>query len=127
MKWLTWDKGRQVGRYSKLLLATSKRLKFDMYIIKIPDGSAIMEHRDPALEGYEHHRFNLFLNRFGRIDNNIKVQGPSSSWMNGRAVKFRPDLYLHSMRHIDQLWSGNNTYILSIGWLKKEKNVHSSK
>lgn len=118
-KWLRWEDGRQEGRYSKLLLAISQRLKFDCYLLKIQDGSAIPAHTDPAIPGYEHHRVNIFLNRFGKYNRNLRIHGPYRSWLNERIVLFRPDKYEHYMRHVDQVWSEKSTYVLSIGWLKK--------
>ena len=121
MKLFRWDKGRQDARYSKMLLATSQRFKFDCYLLKIMDGSAIPEHTDPAVEGFEHHRVNMFLLCTQPYDRHLAVQGPSKTWLFGRIMYFRPDLYKHSMRHMNQMWTGKATYILSIGWLKKAR------
>lgn len=118
MKWLTWDYGRQKSGYSKLLLAISKRFKFDCYLIRVPGGCDIPEHTDPAVDGYEHHRINITLNRPAPGTGRIYVAGPVR-WIGKRIMIFRPDLYRHSMTSPDFLFC-NAMYILTIGWLKKK-------
>lgn len=119
MKWLQWDYGRQGSGYSKLLLAMSKRLKFDCYILRFPDGVGIPEHTDPAVDGYEHHRLNIFLNSPCVGTGKVTINGPYKSWFNDRIQLFRPDLYKHNMTPVEFIWSKDSLYILSIGWLKK--------
>ena len=119
MKWLRWDTGRQESGYSKLLVVTSKWLKFDCYILKFPEGTGIPDHIDPAIEGYEHHRLNLILNKPCIGTGEIKVDGPAR-WIGDRLMIFRPDMYWHSMTPVSFIWE-KNCYILSVGWLKKEK------
>jgi hypothetical protein len=119
MKWLQWDSGRQDSGYLKILLATSRRLKFDCYILKFPDGVGIPPHTDPSVEGYEHHRLNIFLNKPCIGTGIVSINGPFKQWLSGRIQLFRPDLYTHSMTPAEQMWSNQSLYILSIGWLKK--------
>ena len=120
MMWLRWDTGRQLSGYSKLLLATSKFLRFDCYLIKVPVGCAVPEHTDPSIEGYEHHRFNIEIKRPAIGSGTFHIQGPAKQFWGGRGVRFRPDLYAHSLTAVDFIWSDQSMYILSFGWLKRK-------
>ena len=121
MKFLSWDDGRQLSGYSKMLLAISERFKFDAYIIRIPDGFGVPKHRDPAVEGYEHHRVNIELKR-GLFTGIMHVKGPIKKFLFNRVMYFRPDLHVHWMTpHSFILDSSDSTYLLSVGWLKKSK------
>ena len=119
MKPFRWYEGRQ-GGYFKMLLATSRRLKFDCYVLRIPDGAEIVPHRDPTSPGYGHHRINVILKRPCIGTGVIEVDGPSR-WFGGRIMYMRPDLYTHWMTKVDMMWSRESVYILSIGWLRKER------
>jgi hypothetical protein len=119
MKWLRWDGGRQLSGYSKMLIAASKLLKFDCYIIKIPDGAAIPEHIDPSPAGYEHHRLNIALKKPCIGTGKMVVNGPAKIFLWGRAILFRPDLYKHHLEPVEFIFSNESMYLLSIGWLKK--------
>lgn len=121
MKWLKWESGRQDSKYSKLLLATSSFFKFDMYILRFPDGEGIPPHTDPSIENYEHHRLNIFLNSPCVGTGLVKIDGPHKRWWNDRIHLFRPDLHTHSMTPVSFIWSRDSLYILSIGWLRKKK------
>lgn len=118
----TWDKGRQIGGYEKLLIAQSKWLKFDLYLLRFPVGSQVPLHRDPSLPGFEHHRVNITINKPCIGTGEVFVAGPFKSWMNGRIMKFRPDLYFHHMSKVDFIWS-RSMYMISFGWLTKSKGT----
>lgn len=119
MKWLRWDKGRQGTGYGKMLLATSRLLRFDCYLLRIPDGVGVPEHTDPAVPGYEHHRLNVFLKRPCIGTGVVSIEGQHRRWLGGRVHLFRPDLYPHSMTPVETMWSDEHAYILSIGWLRR--------
>jgi hypothetical protein len=122
MKLFKWDEGRQYSGYRKMLLAVSTRLKFDVWLIKIPDGSGVPSHTDPATPGYEHHRLNIMINKPGVGSGKMQVKGPAKIFLFGRAILFRPDLYEHWMTPVDFIWSEDSTYLLSIGWLRRGQN-----
>ena len=121
MKFLSWDDGRQLSGYSKMLLAISERFKFDVYLIRIPDGCGVPKHRDPAKEGFDHHRVNIAINKPSLGTGNMHIAGPAKKFLFDRIIYFRPDLYVHSMDPVDFIWSDHSAYILSIGWLRKSK------
>lgn len=121
MKWLRWDYGRQASGYSKLLLASSKLLKFDCYILRFPVGVSVPEHQDPTIPGYEHHRFNYMVKTPCIGSGVVHVKGPFKSF-GRRGMLFRPDLYPHSMTACDFIFSNESAYMLSIGWLKRAKS-----
>lgn len=122
MKLWQWERGRQNGEYSKFTIAFSKRLKFDCYIIVIPDGAEVPWHIDPTPSGFEHHRVNITLwkPKHGG-DTTIDLGGPRGEAMPpnyvqpGRWYHFRPDLYRHC---VSEAINGN-LVLLSFGWLRK--------
>lgn len=118
-KWLRWENGRQDSGYGKLLLAQSKSLKFDFYLLRIPVNGFVPRHIDPAVDGFEHHRVNITLNKSCPNTGMVMVEGPAKTWLNKRIMRFRPDLYFHSMTPVDCIWC-NHMYILSFGWLRKQ-------
>lgn len=102
---MKWTDGRQNSGYSKLTLFSSKRLKCDAYILKIPAGVAIPQHVD-FVPNAKHHRINITLR--GRI----------SMWVVGGYFSigdwfsyFRPDRS-HSAPAVVK-----DTYLFSFGWL----------
>jgi hypothetical protein len=97
---LRWEKGRQVGSYSKLALIPlwlSKLINSDAYILSFPAGCSVIKHRDLVAEGYKHYRMNLVLRR---PDNGRRMYclGPVKRF--GRIEIFRPDLYDHGLEPI---------------------------
>jgi hypothetical protein len=100
MKFLRWEKGRQVGSYSKLALIPywlSRLIHSDAYLLYFPDGCSVIKHKDPVAEGYKHYRMNLVIKRptkGGRMYclGSVKRFGPLEI--------FRPDLYEHGLEPI---------------------------
>jgi len=108
--------------YRKMLLATSKLFKFDCFLIKVPDGCAIPEHVDPAIDGFEHHRLNIAIVS-SPASSKMHVDGPAKIFWRGKAILFRPDLYRHRVEP-HPIFSGEQAlYLLSIGWLKKKQEL----
>ena len=110
---LKWQKGRQETGYLKKCLINSKFFKFDLYLLKYPEGSEIPKHIDSAIiPFYEHHRINVIIQKpeeGGDFYIGDKKQ-------EGRVFKFRPDLQEHSVTKITK----GSRYVLSMGWSKKK-------
>ena len=105
-----WNKGRQDSGYYKMLLAYSKWLKFDFYLIKFPEGSEIKPHVDKVESG-KHFRLNIVIkkSKIGGIFN------CDETIVNTSRIKFfRPDKFTHSVSKIEK----GNRYILSLGWIR---------
>ena len=106
---LRWQRGRQVGSYSKLALIPlwlSRLINADAYILSFPAGCSVVKHRDPVAEGYKHYRMNLVLKRPG--GQRMYCLGPVKRFW--RIEIFRPDLYEHGLEPIS-----GSMYMLSIG------------
>ena len=107
---LRWEKGRQVGSYSKMALIPtflSRLLNADAYLLRFPDKCSVIKHKDPVAEGYNHHRMNIVIkhpDKGGRM----YILGPIKRF--GRAEFFRPDLYEHGLQPIT-----GSMYMLSFG------------
>lgn len=115
--WLRWQKGRQESGYSKMLLARSSLLKFDVYLLKLPTGSSVPIHRD-AVEGFNHFRLNITL-RFARDGGFTLVQPAAGMFYelkDKRAYMFRPDYQSHMVTEV----RAGSVWLLSIGWLRKD-------
>lgn len=108
-----WQQGRQMTHYYKMVMVKSEKIKFDMYLLKFPTGSYINDHKDPAPEGYEHHRINFILNKDFK-GGKFVIKGKSQE---GRVHRFRPDKYKHRVTKIKE----GTRYVLSIGWLRRVK------
>lgn len=108
---LTWMQGRQMTHYYKMAILSSEKFKFDMYLLKFPTGSFIKDHKDPAPEGFEHHRINFILNKNFK-GGKFVIKGKSQE---GRVHRFRPDKFKHKVTPIKE----GTRYVFSIGWLKK--------
>jgi hypothetical protein len=113
---MKWEEGRQKTGYMKKCLINSKRFKFDVYLLKYPEGSEIPEHIDSAIIPFhEHHRLNIELKR-AEFGGSFRMNG----YVKPRRVHyFRPDLVPHS---VDKIRKGTR-YVLSIGWNKVKKTI----
>jgi hypothetical protein len=85
-------------------------IKFDMYLLKFPEGSEIAPHVDKVSNG-RHFRLNIVLNH--------AVEGgefacDSPMFETNRIKLFRPDICQHSVTRVEQ----GSRYLLSIGWVK---------
>lgn len=108
-----WQDGRQGGGYSKLTIWQSKRFKFDVYLLKLPLGSKVQWHTDPAPYGFEHHRINVEL-RSARRGGHTVFERSGKFQVAKRAYHFRPDKEQHFVSPV----LDGSILMLSIGWLK---------
>lgn len=113
---IKWEEGRQGSGYFKKKLLESKFFKFDCYILKYPTGSYIKPHND-RINGYEHHRINIVLNSGFLGGDFVKWNNEGHTIPRKRFIKFRPDIENHSLTEV----RSGVRYVLSIGWLRKEK------
>lgn len=114
-----WEHGRQGGGYSKLMLAVSKRLRFDCYLIRLPTGSRVNWHNDPAPEGFEHHRINITLRRprVSGLTLIYDLEGKRPRIEERQVYRFRPDVQRHRVTPIKE----GELLLLSIGWLRRSR------
>ena len=110
-KLFKWDKGRQLSGYQKMLLIRSQWLfKFDVYLLKFPQGSEIKQHVDTVTSG-KHFRLNIVLKKAKQggefICNDLIFE-------TARIKLFRPDICTHSVTEVVR----GERYVLSIGWVK---------
>ncbi|AQQ00785.1 hypothetical protein B0W48_13785 [Pseudoalteromonas aliena] len=110
-KLFRWQRGRQETGYDKMLLCGALwPIKFDVYLIKFPQGSEIKPHTDSVKAG-KHFRLNIVLKLAKKGGEFIC----KDSIINTRRVKlFRPDINEHRVMKIEI----GCRYILSIGWIK---------
>ncbi len=105
-----WQRGRQGTGYDKMLLATARwPLRFDSYLIRYPEGSAIPPHTDPVQAG-RHYRLNIVL-KSPRAGGEFVCATPI--YASRRVKLFRPDACEHSVTRVE----GGSRYVLSIGWV----------
>lgn len=105
-----WQKGRQGTGCDKMLLLTAKwPLPFDSYIIRYPDGTAILPHTDPVDYG-RHFRLNLIL-KSPKSGGEFVCATPI--FATRRIKLFRPDICEHSVTKV----VGGSRYVLSLGWV----------
>ena len=106
-----WQHGRQESGYHKMLLAGATwPVKFDLYILKFPEGCELAPHTDNVEYG-KHYRLNIVLKH--------AVEGgeficDSPIYSSDRVKFFRPDLGEHS---VSKVVTGNR-FILSLGWVR---------
>ena len=113
---LKWVEGRAGTGYFKFKLLESKRFKFDAYLLKYGKGAWIPTHTDPAIAGYRHYRLNICLKRaYG--GNFYAWHKEVWHWPFQRIVLFRPDVVPHLVEEVIK----GTRYVLSIGWLIKER------
>ena len=115
MRIFRWQKGRQKSGYDKMLLATAKRfpLPFDLYLLRFNEGSEVPLHKDPVRLG-EHYRLNIVLKKAKRGGEFICQE---MLWQTSRIKYFRSDISEHAVTKVSQ----GTRYVLSLGWLKKNK------
>ncbi len=109
MNLFKWQKGRQgnYGReYYKMCLVSFKR--FDIWLLKYPPNTGLVEHTDPVEEGYNHHRMNFILKGYAAF-NCKEAYVNTTKW-----TYFRPDIMKHSVSVVPF-----ERLVLSFGWLTK--------
>lgn len=113
-KWIT---GRQNTGYEKFTLIFSKTLALDAYIIRIPMGVEVPTHTDTVTPNFSHHRVNITL-RAARKGGLTYIEDNGKLIMAKWAYKFRPDIQPHRVTKVEE----GELWILSFGWLTKDKN-----
>lgn len=107
--YFSWQEGRQGNLglpYYKMCLVGLKR--FDMWLIRYPANTGLVEHTDPVPAGLEHYRVNFIL--VGDAAFNCK-----NAYVNlPRLTYFRPDVMPHSVSKVPY-----PRVVLSFGWLRK--------
>ena len=112
---MKWERGRQGEGYLKLTLFSSRLLKCDCHVIRLPQGSRVPPHRDPCPPGYEHHRVNITLRRAKKGGRTFFERPPHPR---GRIYRFRPDVVHHWVTMVTE----GSLWLFSVGWLKRETN-----
>ncbi|MGB0833537.1 MAG: 2OG-Fe(II) oxygenase [Psychrobium sp.] len=94
-----------------LLAGATWPIKFDMYLLKFPEGSEIPPHVDKVSSG-KHYRLNIVLKQAARGGEFICA----SPIFEISCIKlFRPDVCEHSVTKVEE----GSRYLLSIGWIKR--------
>jgi hypothetical protein len=109
-----WQYGRQKTGYDVMTFINNKLLKFDCHLIRYKVGASIPPHRDPAGRGKRHFRLNIEI---WRAKEGGELVCKESIFRTKRVNLFRPDLTVHSVTEVKQ----GIRYVLSIGWVLKEK------
>lgn len=109
MKWVV---GRQKDvrygtHYLVYKLFESKLFKFDVYLIKMPQGCYVPMHTDPSPQDYQHHRLNITLK--GYLYHHFEQKPKVLS----RIIYFVASDEAHGG------YSYPGCLVLSIGWLKR--------
>lgn len=112
--WMRWQIGRQNTGYDKfLLLANPFLIPFDLYLLRLPDGSEVPPHRD-RVTGRRHFRLNIVLRR-SRSGGEFICTDPI--FATKRIKLFRSDVSVHAVTKVQ----GGTRYVLSFGWVLKGK------
>ncbi len=111
-KFMAWRLGRQNSGYSKMLLfALSWPIKCDLYLLKFPEGSKVLAHKDEISKG-KHYRINFIL-RKAKEGGIFKCE--KCIYESSRVKLFRPDANIHEVSEIIK----GSRYLLSIGWIRR--------
>ena len=96
-KLFRWQKGRQRSGYDKMLLCGALwPIKFDVYLLKFPEGSEIAPHTD-IVETGKHYRLNIVLKN---ADEGGKFICKTPIYENSHIKLFRPDTCEHQVSKI---------------------------
>lgn len=69
-----WQKGRQKTGYEKMLLAGAVwPIKFDLYLLKFPEGCEVPSHTDDVKNG-RHYRLNIVLKQSQAVNLYVNLQ-----------------------------------------------------
>ena len=94
-----------------MLLATLRwPFKFDLYLLKFPEGCKIKAHRDEVKFG-KHYRINVILKR---AKEGGKFHCEKLIFDSSRIKIFRPDENLHEVTEVKK----GSRLLLSFGWVK---------
>ncbi len=94
-----------------MLLATlSWPIKFDLYLLKFPEGCKITPHKDEVKKG-KHYRVNIILKK-AKEGGIFKCEKPI--YESNRIKIFRPDKNIHEVTEVKK----GSRYLLSLGWIK---------
>src|SRR5690349_11119445 len=94
-KLFRWSEGRNENMgnsYYKMPLVNCKR--FDVWLIKYPKNTGLVEHTDPVPKGFNHHRLNFILK--GEAAFNCDGAYINTNWL----TYFRPDIMPHSVKKV---------------------------
>lgn len=109
-----WQRGRQNSGYEKMLICGAIwPMKFDVYILKFPQGSEVKPHTDTVKSG-KHYRLNIVLKNATKGGEFICE---SPLYESNRIKLFRPDISSHRVSNVIE----GSRYLLSIGWVRKTK------
>jgi hypothetical protein len=110
-KLFRWEQGRQQSGYNKMLLCGAWwPVKFDVYLLKFPQGSEIPPHTDQVGTA-AHYRLNIVL-KHAHQGGEFMCKNPI---FETRRIKFfRPDQSEHQVSKVIK----GSRYVLSIGWLR---------
>ena len=86
-------------------------IKCDLYLLKFPEGSKVLEHKDEVEDG-KHYRINFILKK-AKEGGNFKCE--RYIYESSRIKFFRPDVNIHEVSEVIK----GSRYLLSIGWIKK--------
>ena len=110
---LRWQRGRQNTGYDKMLLCGAIwPIKFDLYLLKFPQGSEIPPHKDKIVAG-QHYRLNIILKQ---AQNGGEFICKDPIFESRRIKLFRPDISEHQVSTVLK----GNRYLLSLGWVKNK-------
>jgi hypothetical protein len=110
-KLFRWERGRQKSGYDKMLLCGAIwPIKFDLYLLKFPQGSEIAPHTDKVESG-KHYRLNVVLKN---ADEGGEFTCKNPIFETSRIKLFRPDICEHQVSKIEK----GTRYLVSLGWVK---------
>ncbi len=107
-----WELGRQKSGYDKMLLLTGTfAIPFDVYILRFPTDSEILEHVDTVDNG-RHYRLNIIIKK-ARLGGVFYCSDPI--FETNRIKLFRPDIATHRVSKIEK----GVRYVFSVGWIRQ--------
>ncbi|MCG7548075.1 MULTISPECIES: 2OG-Fe(II) oxygenase [Pseudoalteromonas] len=94
-----------------LLMGAYWPIKFDVYLLRFPQGCEVPEHTDKVNKG-RHYRLNIVLKKAQKGGEFICH---SPIFESERIKLFRPDLCVHAVSKVEQ----GERLLLSIGWVRR--------
>ena len=108
MSWFKWVTGRQNPTYEKFLIAQSKLLKADCYLLRYRKGSYLNPHIDKTDKAHRHFRANLILKQ-SKAGGDFFCENSIIDWP--RLKVFEAGKYTHGITKIEK----GKRLILSMG------------